>query len=74
MTNSDLALKTGSLIKLIRKEKNISQENFAIDANISRRHMSSVENGKIDIKLVTLKKICLELKISLPDFLARVYS
>ena len=50
MTNRDLALKTGNLIKLIRKEKNISQENFAIDANISRRHMSSVENGKIDIK------------------------
>lgn len=74
MKNIDLAIKTGDLIKLIRKEKNISQENFATDANISRRHMSSIENGKINIKLVTLKKICLELKISLPDFLARVYS
>lgn len=72
MNKKKLALRVGDLIKLLRKEKNISQENFAIDANISRRHMSSVENGKIDIKLVTLNKICLELKISLPDFLARV--
>ena len=74
MNKKKLALRVGDLIKLLRKEKNISQENFAIDANISRRHMSSVEKGKIDIKLVTLNKICLELKISLPDFLARVYS
>ena len=72
MNKKKLALRVGDLIKLLRKEKNISQENLAIDANISRRHMSSVENGKIDIKLVTLNKICLELKISLPDFLARV--
>ena len=72
MNKIDLALRVGDLIRLLRKEKSISQENFANDASISRRHMSSVENGKIDIKLVTLNKICLELKISLPDFLARV--
>ena len=56
-----------SWIKKIRLEKNISQENLALISNVSRRHLSSIESGKTDIRTQTLEKICKGLKIKVSD-------
>ncbi len=48
----------GKIIKKLRKEKNLSQEELAKKANISRATLSKLENGNlIKISVATLDKI-----------------
>ena len=63
-----MKLKLGNTIKLVRKKKDISQELLAFSSEIDRRHMSKIENGKVDIKVITLQKILIALDISISDF------
>ena len=48
----------GLRIKELRLSKNLSQENASLDAGIDRTYWSSVENGKRNISIVNLYKIC----------------
>ena len=51
-------LDLGNNIKKLRKEKNITQENLAKMANISRATLSKLENGNIaQVSIVTLNDI-----------------
>jgi transcriptional regulator with XRE-family HTH domain len=52
-------------IKEIRKSKNITLEAFYFDTGI---HLARIEQGKKDITISTLSKICLYLDIELSDF------
>lgn len=50
-------------IKKLRKDKNLSQEALAFESGISRRHMTNIEMGRVDIKLSTLIKISKALSV-----------
>jgi transcriptional regulator with XRE-family HTH domain len=50
-------------IKKLRKNKNLSQEGLAFDSNISRRHMTNIEMGRVDVKLSTIIKISKALNV-----------
>ncbi len=51
-------LELGSTIKILRKEKGITQEKLAKDIGISRATLSKLENGNIaNISIVTLNDI-----------------
>jgi transcriptional regulator with XRE-family HTH domain len=51
-------LELGKTIKTLRKEKNLTQEELAKKANISRVTLSKLENGYIaSISIVTLNDI-----------------
>ena len=51
-------LNLGNNIKTLRKEKNITQEQLAKMANISRATLSKLENGNIaQVSIVTLNDI-----------------
>jgi len=51
-------LDLGNNIKKLRKEKNITQEELAKMANISRATLSKLENGNIaQVSIVTLNDI-----------------
>lgn len=50
-------------IKKLRKNKNLSQEALAFESGISRRHMTNIEMGRVDIKLSTLIKISKALSV-----------
>lgn len=52
-------------IKEIRKNKNVTLEVFYFDTGI---HLARIEQGKQDITISTLSKICDYLSISLSDF------
>ncbi|WP_024787501.1 MULTISPECIES: helix-turn-helix domain-containing protein [unclassified Lebetimonas] len=48
----------GKIIKKLRKEKNLSQEELAKKANISRATLSKLENGNLTkISVATFDKI-----------------
>ena len=60
----------GNNIKEARKKNKISQEELAFNSNISRRHMTNIELGRVDIKISTLIKIANALFLS-PEMLLK---
>lgn len=60
--------KLGERIKQLRKEAGISQEKLAELAGLDRTYINSVENGKRNISIINMEKICIALEISLSDF------
>jgi transcriptional regulator with XRE-family HTH domain len=63
--DSSLLIKVISVIKKIRKEKNITLEVFYFDTGI---HLARIEQGKTNLTISTLSKICLYFNIQLSDF------
>ena len=60
--------KLGKRIKQLRKNADISQEKLAELAGLDRTYINSVENGKRNISIINIEKICIALEISLADF------
>lgn len=57
-------IKFGENLRLIRKSKNLSQENLANDANIPINQVGRIERGQINTTVTTLHAISQALKIS----------
>lgn len=47
----------GKKLKLLRIQKDLTQEELAFEVNISRDHLSNIENGKYPINIKTLYKL-----------------
>ncbi len=60
--------KLGERIKKLRKEAGISQEKLAELAGLDRTYINGVENGRRNISIINMEKICTALEISLVDF------
>lgn len=67
--DTELLLNVASLIKKIREEKAISQENVYFDTGI---HIGRIELGKQNISLSTLSTLCKYFNITLIDFFVRL--
>ena len=61
-------LKVGKRILHLRSDLGLSQEKLALKADIDRTYLTGVENGKRNISIKNIEKICKALKISLKDF------
>ena len=71
MTNEEKIQKEfGDRLRAIRESKGISQEKLALNANMDRSYVNSVENGKRNISLVNIVKIAIALDQSARDFFA----
>lgn len=57
----------GQRIQLLRKERDISQEKFALQIDMDRTYLASVEAGKRNVSLCNIKKIADGLNISLSE-------
>lgn len=66
----DLKEKIGQRIAQLRKEKNLSQQKFAYEADLERSFLTNIEKGRKNISVGTLNKILIALKISAKDFFA----
>lgn len=58
----------GKRIKQLRKECLISQEQLALKAGLDRTYINSVENGKRNISIVNIMKICTALNCNISHF------
>lgn len=67
-TTMTLQEKVGKTIIQLRKEQGFSQETFAFEAGIDRRYMSDIENGKRNISLDILERVCQKLGIKISEF------
>ena len=57
----------GKRIRLLRKERGLSQERFALLINMDRTYYSSVESGKRNISLQNIVKIARGLNVPIAD-------
>ena len=57
----------GKRIQEIRKQKGISQENFALHIDMDRTYYASVEAGKRNISIANIKKIADGFELSLSE-------
>ena len=62
----------GRTIIRLRKEKGYSQEAFANEAGIDRRYMSDIENGKRNISIDILDRVCNKLGIKISELFIEV--
>ena len=64
--------KFGFAVATLRKERGYSQERFALEANIARKYMSDIENGKRNVSLDVIKRIADKLDIHISDLFQKV--
>ena len=63
----DIKVKIGKRIKELRTQQGISQESFALDIDLDRTYIASVEAGKRNISIVNLEKIATGFGVSLSE-------
>jgi transcriptional regulator with XRE-family HTH domain len=68
----DTKQKLGMVIRKLRMDKSISQENLALQADIDRTYISDIEKGKRNISIETLEKLAHTLEISPSELLKLV--
>ena len=59
--------KFGERVKLLRKNKEMSQEKFALKIDMDRTYLASVESGKRNVSIENIEKIAKGLEISLEE-------
>ena len=64
--------KFGLAVATLRKERGYSQERFAFEANIARKYMSDIENGKRNVSLDVIKRIADKLEIRVSELFQEV--
>lgn len=66
--------KIGVAIVQLRQEQGITQEKLALEAEIGRRYMSDIENGKRNLSLDILMRIANYFRITLATLIERAES
>lgn len=73
--NGDLMLEDallklfGQHIKKLRLERGLSQEQFALDAELDRTYVSGIERGKRNVSLINISKLARALKVPMSHLL-----
>lgn len=70
----DILLLFGQAVRVLRQEKNISQEAFADMCGLHRTYISDVELGKRNVSLENIEKMAIALEVTLPELFERVVS
>lgn len=58
----------GLRLKQLRIHLGLSQEKFGLEINLDRTYIASVEQGKRNVSILNLEKICRGLNVSLKEF------
>lgn len=64
--------KIGSRIQELRKSQGLSQEKFALKAEMDRTYLAGIEQGKRNLTIKSLEKILNSLDISFSEFFQNI--
>lgn len=64
----DIKVKFGKQLKIERNKLGLSQEAFALKCNLDRTYIASIENGKRNISILNIEKICNALHYTLSEY------
>lgn len=65
----DIKKKFGKKVKLLRLEKGWSQEKLALNAELDRTYIPSVEKGERNVSITVIDKIAKALEIEIYELL-----
>ncbi|MBN8584023.1 MAG: helix-turn-helix transcriptional regulator [Ignavibacteria bacterium] len=68
----DIKQKFGKKVKELRQIRKFSQEDLALEADLDRTYINSIENGRRNVSLVNIEKIAKALKVKVKDLLEEV--
>jgi transcriptional regulator with XRE-family HTH domain len=63
--NKNLSLKFGRVIRELRSEKKLSQEELAFRADVHRTYVGMIERGEKNITLENIEKFCKGLDVTM---------
>lgn len=63
----DIKKKFGKKVKLLRIEKGWSQEKLALNADLDRTYIPSIEKGDRNVSITVIEKIADAFKLSISD-------
>lgn len=70
--NKQLSLEFGLMIRSIRIEKGLSQEQLANKAGVHRTYIGMIERGEKNITLENISKICGGLELSIENLFRKL--
>jgi len=68
MTNSKFLAGLGARIRELRLNKDMTQNDLAVQCDFEKASMSRIESGKTNITVLTLHKICKALDVEIVEF------
>lgn len=69
ISKSDILTKFGERVRFLRKERDLSQEEFAEKAGLHRTYIGMIERAEKNITLINIEKIADALEISTSELL-----
>ena len=63
----DIKQKFGNNLKRLRLEKGLSQEKLALNADIDRTYIPSIEKGERNVSIVTAEKLAIALNVPISE-------
>ncbi len=63
----NIKIKFGNQVKKLRLEKGLSQEKLALEANLDRTYIPSIEKGERNVSITVIEKIAKALKVKITD-------
>lgn len=70
--SSDIVIRFGNVIRVIRHRQGISQEELAERSGLHRTYVSDVELGKRNVSLENIERLSCALRISLVELFGEV--
>ena len=70
--NPDITFRFGQVVRKLRLEQNISQEELADRCGLHRTYISDIELGKRNVSLENIERIAISLNRSLSDLFKEV--
>jgi len=67
--NMDIKIKFGLRVKLLRIEKGWSQEKLALNAELDRTYIPSIEKGERNVSIIVIEKIATAFQIQVDELL-----
>lgn len=69
MSNGEYLKQVGGKIRKIRRDKGISLRQMVILASVHKSSLSEIETGKMNVKILALKKLADTLGVDVKEFL-----
>lgn len=68
MSEPEFLMSLGARIKELRLDKNMTQNELAIQCNFEKASLSRIESGKTNITILTLNRISRALDVEMSEF------
>jgi transcriptional regulator with XRE-family HTH domain len=68
----DIRERFGYAVKLLREERNLTQEDLADRTGIHRTYLSDIERGARNVSLVNIERLAIALELTMEQLFHRV--